>query len=469
MEDNKTEISYEWDLNSEVTEETEVTLEMQEQVEDNFSLELDHFEEKDQEDKLWQARTGLNFDTLCGAIETIIFMSDRPVPLLKIRSTIDADLPLRVIHDSLARLQSEYEAKHHGLRLQEVAEGYQFRTKATYSRFVQDLFKINSLVLSPTALEVLAIIAYKQPISKNVIEDIRGVDSSHIIRGLMDKRLVRISGRSEEMGRPSQFSTTTEFLEVFNLADLNQLPSEYELEELSQANDIGAISDIRTIVRNTDKEKFSFDEIDELDKLAESIKLIPAETLFTKTLSIESRKTVEGEEVKKSAFDILEEFVLSSETRKQNELASQSDTLTTAMDTKIVSAELLNSNIFLNAPKFEELEEGEEFIIPDIDDLDFDAAMDAHQVSEESLEAIADEDGEDLFAEAKALEDELEAAFNGLRIDGFSFDGEQEVDQADEDDVSNKINALDDAHEQLLAKAKDLDIDLNFDSHESED
>ena len=103
---------------------------------EEFNLDLDFFNEKDQEDKLWQARTGLNTDTLCGAIETIIFMSDRPVNLLKIKTQIDNDLPLRVVHESIARLQEEYEAKHHGIRLMEIAEGYQFRTKATHSKII---------------------------------------------------------------------------------------------------------------------------------------------------------------------------------------------------------------------------------------------------------------------------------------------------------------------------------------------
>ena len=101
---------------------------------------------------LWQARTGLNSDTLCGAIETIIFMSDKPVSIQKIKALIDEDMPLKVIHEALQRLQAEYELKHHGLRLLEVAEGYQYRTKATYSKYVQDILKITSLFLSPTAL-----------------------------------------------------------------------------------------------------------------------------------------------------------------------------------------------------------------------------------------------------------------------------------------------------------------------------
>ncbi|MBT7668266.1 MAG: hypothetical protein HN623_01710, partial [Bdellovibrionales bacterium] len=103
----------------------------------------------EQEEKLWQARAGLNMETLCGAIETVIFMSERPIPLTKIKNLIDEELPLRAIHQAISRLQQEYESSHHGLRLMEIAEGYQFRTKVRFSRFVQDLYKVNSLVLTP--------------------------------------------------------------------------------------------------------------------------------------------------------------------------------------------------------------------------------------------------------------------------------------------------------------------------------
>jgi segregation and condensation protein B len=188
----------EWDLHPAFPTDMDLLYPGQEMLE----LEVEYLDDEKQEDNLWQARTGLDFDTLCGAIETVIFMSDKPVALNKIKALIDEDMPLRVIHESIIRLQEEYEVRHHGLRLVVVADGYQFRTKATYSKYVQDLFKVNSLVLSPTALEVLAIIAYKQPAAKTEVDKIRGVDSGHIVRGLIDKRLVRVVGRSDEMGRP---------------------------------------------------------------------------------------------------------------------------------------------------------------------------------------------------------------------------------------------------------------------------
>ena len=162
------------------------------------------------DDDLWKARTGLDEDSLCGAIETIIYMSEKPISLQKIKNLIDEDLPLRLIHKSINKLQEDYELPNKGIRIIEVADGYQFRTKPIFSKYIQNLYKVNSLMLTPTALEVLAIIAYKLPVSRTEVEKIRGVDSSHIVRGLMDKRLVRVSGHSTVLGKPITYSTTQE-------------------------------------------------------------------------------------------------------------------------------------------------------------------------------------------------------------------------------------------------------------------
>jgi segregation and condensation protein B len=429
--DSMNDINYEWDLSKEEVAVL-VTPELETKAED-FTFEVSHFDEKEQEDMLWQARTGLNPDTLCGAIETIIFMSDRPIAIQKIKAQIDNELPLRVIHESLSKLQAGYEEKFHGIRLIEVAEGYQFRTKATYSKFVQNLFKINSLVLTPTALEVLAIIAYKQPVSKNDVEKIRGVDSSHIIRALMDKRLVKIAGRSEEMGRPSLFATTEEFLEVFNLADLSGLPPEYELEEMATKNTIGTIADIKSVVFRGEAKKFNLDEFEELDKLSEDIQHIASETNFTMLLKSEEKRKTEGEVVvRKSAFDILEEFVNKDASLKQNVLATHSETLISVVEAKVV--DLSVEGVIFNAPEIDE-----EF-----------EALRAQEIAEvDGLET------QNLAAEAEALSLALDQAFEqltGEKLDSeemdFKFDGE--------------INNLDLSVDLAITKGKDFDLDLSF-------
>lgn len=415
-----------------------------------LQMELDCFLDEDQEDKLWMARTGLNNETLCGAIETIIFMSDRPVPLNKIKSLIDEDLPLRVVHEALERLQTEYESKHHGIRLQEVAEGYQFRTKATFSKFVQDLFKVSSLVLTPSALEVLAIIAYKQPLAKTEVDKIRGVDSSHIVRQLMDKRLVKVAGRSEEMGRPVLYGTTMEFLEVFNLADLSQLPPEHELEEMSQS-EVGKIADIKTIVHSGDKEQFRFDEIDELDALSDSIKEINADTEFTKSLKIEEKKRInsEGEQVK-SAFELLEEYVEREILATENKASMSSELFTAVTFPEVIGD--LSAGPF-NVPE----EEDEDFEMIDLDTGEpiQDDGDDQVLLAKDFL-AGNESEKEEL---AKALDNAFEKLTGEKLATPIVHEGELEGDFEQVDQLTEGIEQLTD---EMTSKARELDIDLEW-------
>lgn len=427
---------------------------------------------------LWQARTGLNSETLCGAIETIIFMSDKPVSIQKIKALIDEEIPLKVIHEALQRLQAEYEQKHHGLRLLEVAQGYQYRTKATYSKYVQDIFKVNSLVLSPTALEVLAIIAYKQPCSKVEVDKIRGVDSGHIVRALMDKRLVRVTGRSEELGRPVLYGTTPEFLEVFNLSDLSALPPEHELDEMSRASTVGKITDIKSLVNDGDKSRFKFDEIDELDELTEQIKAISSDTDFTASLKVEEKKRITAEgEVVKSAFDLLEEFVNKRVISEQNKVAFASILHANFTDPKVIAD--LEAGPF-NTPEF--TDEDDDFQMIDLDtglpiDPDSDEGFDF--IDDEGIEL--DEDGNyesgldesefDIIldlefdkeeSEEEALSKALDAAFSNLtgenlnesRLSDDEFEFGGEIDQKNQD--------LDDLTNSMISKGAELDLDLDF-------
>jgi segregation and condensation protein B len=423
---------------------------------DILELEQEFLDDEKQEDHLWQARSGLNFDTLCGAIETIIFMSDKPVSINKIKSLIDEDMPLRVIHESLTRLQEGYESKHHGLRLVEVAEGFQFRTKATYSKYVQDLFKVNSLVLSPTALEVLAILAYKQPVAKTEVDKIRGVDSGHIVRGLMDKRLVKVVGRSDEMGRPVLYGTTPEFLEVFNLANIGDLPPEHDLEE-SIENNVGKISDIKTIVHDGDKERFVFDDIDELDNLATSIKAIASDTEFTQSLKAGEKAKLKGEQAEgantpKTAFEILEDYVSKQMIVNCNSEAQTSEMVTNSADPQVISD--LTAGPF-NMP--EEEDEEEDFQMIDLDTglpIDFDDE-ETEENSEEikGIDLLGNEDDE--AAElSKALDDAFER-LTGEKLDASELDLKGDSLEQKEEDLFQKA-------EDISEQAKDLDLDLDF-------
>ncbi|WP_081653828.1 SMC-Scp complex subunit ScpB [Bacteriovorax sp. BSW11_IV] len=427
----------------------------------DFSLELNFLDDKKQEDKIWQARTGLNFETLCGAIETIIFMSDKPISLAKIKSFIDEDLPLRVIHEALARLQEDYEQKFHGIRLAEVAEGYQFRTKATYAKYIQDIFKVTELVLSPTALEVLAIIAYKQPVSKVEVEKIRGVDSSHIIRGLIDKRLVKVAGRSEEVGKPVLYATTSEFLEVFNINDLSGLPPEYELQDMATQS-VGKIADIKTLVHDGDKKRFSFDELSELDELTESIKNISAETDFIKSLRVEEKKRIsEVGTVVKTAFDLLEEFVNSSQVAKINMEAVASELMTAGIDPQVISD--LSAGPFNTPEVFDEdedfqmidLDTGETILFDDEFDIEVELEedMEEEDLFEDDLSEYPTEDAEDLAMKAALIADGMGG------IDSYIGDEESEEEDSDEIHVKeeNTFNLFNDDEDAATSLARALD------------
>lgn len=476
-----TEIDYSWDLKTEAEMKSALDaasiLELDEETveavapatePESFNLDINHYDEKEQEDMLWQARSGLNFDTLCGAVETLIFMSDRPISLQKIKAQIDEELPLRVLHEALSRLQKGYEDKFHGIRLVEVAEGYQFRTKATYAKFVQNLFKVQSLVLTPTALEVLAIIAYKQPVSKTEVERIRGVDSSHIVRALMDKRLVKITGRSDELGRPSLYSTTDEFLEVFNLANVDQLPPEHELAELASQNTVGNIADIKSVVfmGAGEKKNFDVDELEELDKLSESIRDIAAETDFTMLLKQEEKRRIDGTEEgpRKSAFDILEEFVVKDASVRQNRIAVTSELLMSAVEPKL--ADIAFEGL-LNVPEVDAEWEAERLA-----ELSSVAAMAAHNLDESAVEAVEEVATTEstleeeimgmggLSAEALELEAALESAFE--RLTGQSLSADEVGDAEAEQNLQEQLKSLDFTVDSVIAKGVDLDLDLSF-------
>jgi len=420
------------------------------QMED-FQLESPYFDPEKQMEVEWRDRTGLNDDTLKGAIETIIFMSDRPIPLVKIRDYIDKYIPLRVLHESLIALQNEYEEKHHGIRLLEIAQGYQFRTKASYAKYIQNYFKISSLVLTPSALEVLAIIAYKQPVSRNDIDKIRGVDSSHIVRTLMDKRLVKIQGRSEELGRPTVYGTTLEFLEVFNLPSIDQLPSEIELEEMIKKGSVGEISEIKNLVSRGDKTRFFYDELDELDKLSEQIKEIKPNTLFTSSLNIEERKRVSEDGQKaKSAFEILEEFVTVKEVLNQNTESVGSNLINEAVFPKVVE-DLFVDN--LNAPD----EEEEEFQMIDLD---------TGEPINPPTESVTEQSDDFLFTpkEIETLDQRLDEVFDRLKsgegLGQLSFEEEEEF--LYDNDLDDKNEQVDRVTDNLLDRAQEYDLDLSF-------
>ena len=163
-------------------------------------------------------------------IEALIFAAEKPLTIQRIRQlTRVSDMP------RLRRLLDEIVADHadRGIVLQEVSGGFQFRTHASYSQWVQQLIAGRPVRLSRAQLETLAIIAYRQPITRPEIDEIRGVDSGATLRLLLDRGLIRVLGKKEEPGRPLLYGTTREFLDFFSLGDLRELPTLREYSELT--------------------------------------------------------------------------------------------------------------------------------------------------------------------------------------------------------------------------------------------
>lgn len=174
-------------------------------------------------------------DSLRSVIESLLFVTDSPLSLQRL-STVLEGVERKEILSILRDLQEEYSASGRGFRLAEVAGGYQMRSSRDNAEWVKKLQRGKPTRLTRATLETLSIIAYKQPISRPEIEDVRGVDVDGVLTTLMERRLIRIVGRKDVVGRPFLYGTTPEFLETFNLKDLSDLPTLKEIEGMTVAD-----------------------------------------------------------------------------------------------------------------------------------------------------------------------------------------------------------------------------------------
>jgi len=170
-------------------------------------------------------------EKLQSILEALVFAADHPLSPREISDWLP-DYSIRDIRAALTELEKEYGDMGRSFFLKEVANGYQFRTKREFASYVLKMYKTSPSRLSRAALETLAIIAYKQPILRQEIEKLRGVDVGGIVRTLLEKGLIRIVGRKNLPGKPIIYGTTKKFLEVFDLTDLNSLPKLKEIKTL---------------------------------------------------------------------------------------------------------------------------------------------------------------------------------------------------------------------------------------------
>ena len=165
-------------------------------------------------------------------LEAVLFVAHDPMTLDRLTAVVEGP-PKAVVAEAINSLKNEYEQEGKGLRLAEVAGGFLLVTRPEYAPYIKRLNKTKSInKLSRSALETLAIISYKQPIIRSEIEKIRGVETSGVLRTLLDQKLVRIVGRQEVPGRPILYGTSKQFLQRFGLRDLRDLPPLKEFQAL---------------------------------------------------------------------------------------------------------------------------------------------------------------------------------------------------------------------------------------------
>ncbi len=164
-------------------------------------------------------------------LEALLFASDAPAQSSLLAEACESDLA--AVSGALHALAADYEAGQRGVRLVEIAGGWQFLTREQHAPYLGRMLRgKKKMRLSRPALETLAIIAYKQPVTKGEVDAIRGVDSSGVLNTLLERELVTIRGRSKVIGRPLLYGTTSEFLSYFGLNDLNELPRVEELKAI---------------------------------------------------------------------------------------------------------------------------------------------------------------------------------------------------------------------------------------------
>ncbi|MBK9517155.1 MAG: SMC-Scp complex subunit ScpB [Anaeromyxobacter sp.] len=182
-------------------------------------------------EKLVGAARRLSPDRVRTVVETLLFLAERPLLVEEIHRATGVDAPR--IEKALDKLTGHYREGPCGVVLHEVAGGWQLRSSPDNSTFARRFLKVKPQRLTRAALESLAIIAYRQPVTRPEVEEIRGVDCGAVVKALLERKLIKILGKKEEPGRPILYGTSREFLEFFALKDLASLPTLREFAELS--------------------------------------------------------------------------------------------------------------------------------------------------------------------------------------------------------------------------------------------
>ncbi len=215
-------------------------------------------------------------------VESMIFVAEEPITVNSLWTAFEGtEVTKELLRETLLVIEKDWnENDERGIGLTQVAGGYQFRTKESNSDWLKKMNIPKPMRLSGPALETIAIVAYRQPMVRSEIETIRGVDSGGVLKTLLERKLLRILGRKDEAGQPLLYGTTKEFLEVFNLKTLKELPTLKDIEELARERRSALGLDVKV---NDGDEEESTEVIkkDDLDEEEEATEVINRETIDT--------------------------------------------------------------------------------------------------------------------------------------------------------------------------------------------
>ncbi len=243
----------------------------------------------------------MNKNELVHILEALIFASDSPLPLKQMMAVLP-DIEKEEIELALQQLQSELEGR--AFQLKKIAGGYQFASKPEYAKWIGQMLEEKARSrMSRAALETLAIIAFKQPISRVEVSAIRGVNSDGVMKTLLDNRLITMSGRDSGPGRALLFKTTPEFLQYFGINDISELPRPKEVEEMLAEGEGGQLlqelPDEMLVSESTDEDSETNDKND--SKTSKADEKVNSEQLSNESES--GSELTNSEESKSEARD----------------------------------------------------------------------------------------------------------------------------------------------------------------------
>lgn len=305
--------------------------------------ELEDFESAEIEDVEF-----VEEERLDSILESILFASDRPVSLNSIKLVFKGtNVRGDKIRKALDRLAVELAGSRRGVTLEEVPGGYQIRTKVDNMEFLTRTLKARPFRLSGPALEVLAIVAYKQPMIKAEIDEIRGVESGHLLRALMEKGLVNFEGKSDLPGKPMLYATTRKFLEIFSLRNLKELPTLSQIDELlPEGIDEASSQEKPTLSQLTDSlsqevmTSYSDGE-EELSKITEQLQVIETTSNFFEEEKLRQKQKRDADK----AQSLREALLVGEEisTRDKNWLTRYDEAMLAGDTAGFAKAELVQS------------------------------------------------------------------------------------------------------------------------------